>query len=86
MKPKPDFYKDYNEQLDSLASETMQSILIGIYGNPLTLKLLDDAAKDRNKSLADEIAERSYIMAAIMMRVRKDYLKIETNGNNKSNT
>lgn len=64
----------YNDKIDSFALQAMDSILKGIYSNPLMLVELDKIAKEGNKSLADEVAERSYIIAAVVMRVRKKYI------------
>lgn len=72
MKQKPD---TYNEQLDELAQTAMACILNGAFSHPIILTDLDKSAKDKGKSLAQEIAFLSYEQATMMMQTRKTYLK-----------
>lgn len=76
MKPKPDLY----DQLDDIAKEAMICLLNGTYSHPAILIQMDEVAVKNKRSLSQEIAHRSYEMAAIMLQTRKQY--IGKNGNN----
>lgn len=81
MKEKPinpqivvDLKREYNDKLDILASTAMGNILHGVYSNPGVLAELGKCAEDNKQSLAMEVAERSYVMATVMLKTRKEYL------------
>lgn len=73
----------YNLALDSLAEKAMHSILRSIYSNPIMLEQMGEIAAENKRPLVDEISDRSYLMAASMLRIRKEYLMQDERSNNK---
>lgn len=70
----PDQKQEYNDKLDALASTAMSNILHGVYSHPGVLIEINKMAESNRQSLAMEIAERSYVMATVMLKKRKEYL------------
>ena len=79
MTKKSDFYINYNEKLDILASSAMSQIIRGIFSQPIMMSDLDKVARDKGKTLAQEIAFLSYEQAAMMMQESKKYYRSENN-------
>lgn len=69
--------RPYNDQLDEIALEVMKCIMSGTYSHPIILEQLDAISLQNKRSMSQEISHRAYSMAAIMLQIRKDYLKIK---------
>lgn len=82
MKAKQLTTDEYNEKLDELALEAMKSILAGAYRNPLVLSMIFDAGQARQIPATQEVAERSYEMAAMMLKLRGKYLMTDDGTSN----
>lgn len=74
MKPKTNNPEEYNKQLDELAKEAMKCILRGAYSNPIILGQLGQVAIDNKLSIDEEVAERSYLIASVMLKRRTPFL------------
>lgn len=76
MKYQAENSTEYNKQLDELAKEAMKCILNGAYSHPVILAQLGDIADQNKVSMIQEISDRSYSMAAVMMKHRNKFLMI----------
>ena len=73
---------EYNKKLDELALEAMKCILGGADRSPIVLSMLFDAGQARQISATAEVTERSYEMAAMMLKYRKQYLMTDDGTSN----
>ncbi len=83
MKSKNINIEEYNKQLDILAQEAMKCTLTAAYSHPTILTILNDAAIANNLTIAQEIADRSYVMATTMLKYRHKFL-MKNEGSNTS--
>ncbi len=66
-----------NDFVDDLAKEAMKAILQGLYSHPNMLGMMADIAAENKKSVNQEVAERSYLMAIAMVKRKHEVLKKE---------
>lgn len=74
--------EEYNKQLDIIALESLKCILAGVYSNPIILAQLGEMADINKVSVAQEIAERSYVMAQTMLKWRNKFTAKDEGSNN----